>query len=449
MRFKYQLHSIALAAALVTPSGRLLAQHDMTAMMAPSPVQTALRTPMSRIGSGTSWLPDSSTMQMASVTRGAWMLSVMGSAYVQYDQQLTKRGDTQLGVTDWEMLMAMRPLAGGDLQLRAMASIEPFVLGGSGYPQLLQSGGTYRHSPIHDRMHPHDGVMEFAAFYERPVIGAAALSLYAGAVGEPALGPVAFMHRPSAQNDPFAPIGHHWQDASHQSFGVVTLGVATRTLKLEGSAFNPREPDENHQIVDYRDAKLDSYAGRLSWAATPHMVASAWMAFLNSHERLDPTTRMHKWGASILTDADGIMGGRWSSALIYGVNVHDHGAGSHEVLHAAPGASPHHKSTSLLIESNLEIGIRSALFARFEAVEKSGDELGFSGGDLTTLYAERSVVIGGTRRLASRGPGELRLGARAALHLVPETLVATYGTRTPTGYALYLQLRPQPSALHH
>lgn len=386
---------------------------------------------------------------MVSTVRGAWMLSVMGSVYAEYDNQSTKRGDAQFGITDWEMLMAMRPLAAGDLQLRLTTSVESFVLGGSGYPQLLQNGSTYRHSPIHDRMHPHDALMEAAVRYERPVRDIAALSLYAGAVGEPALGPVAFMHRPSAQNDLFAPIGHHWQDASHQSFGVVTLGVATRTLKIEGSAFNAREADETHQIVDYRDATLDSYAGRLSWAASPHVVASAWMAFLRSHERLDPTTRMHKWGASLLTDAAGLNGGRWSSAFIYGVNVHDHGAGSHEVLHAAPGASPHHQSTSLLIESNLDLNARTAIFARFEAVEKSGDELGFSGGDLTTLYAERSVVLGGTHLLASYGDGEVRLGARAALNLVPETLVATYGTRTPTGYALYLQLRPRTSAMHH
>jgi hypothetical protein len=192
------------------------------------------------------------------------------------------------------MLMAMRSVRGGVLRLSAMTSVEPFVLGGSGYPELLQTGGTYLHSPIHDRQHPHDALMELAAAYERTVTHGVAISAYVGAVGEPALGPVAFMHRPSAENDPLAPLGHHWQDAGHQSFGVLTLGVGTSTVKLEGSLFNPREPDENHMVVDYRDARLDSYAGRLSWAATPHLVASAWWAFLNSHERLDPTTRMHR-----------------------------------------------------------------------------------------------------------------------------------------------------------
>ena len=102
------------------------------------------------------------------------------------------------------------------------------------------------------------------------VIGARVAGFaYAGLAGEPALGPVAFMHRPSAANDPLAPLGHHWQDAAHESFGVLTLGVFTRALRLEGSLFNPREADENHLVADFRGAKLDSYAARLSWAAWP------------------------------------------------------------------------------------------------------------------------------------------------------------------------------------
>src|SRR5438270_5014221 len=44
-------------------------------------------------------------------------------------------------------------------------------------------------------------------------------------------GPVAFPHRPSAADDPLAPISHHWQDGTHITFGVVTAGVFTRDRK--------------------------------------------------------------------------------------------------------------------------------------------------------------------------------------------------------------------------
>lgn len=406
-------------------------------------MQSPAGVPHSRLGSGTSWVPDSSPMREAMIERGAWMFSLHGAGYLQYDDQLTKRGDRQPGITDWEMLMAMRPLAGGELHLHAMTSIEPFVLGGAGYPELLQNGGTYRGAPIHDRQHPHMALMELAAMYDRPVGGPLSLTVYAAPAGEPALGPVAFMHRPSAENDPFAPLGHHWQDATHESAGVLTLGLFTHTLKLEASAFNAREADETHPVVDYRGARLDSYSARVTWMATPHVAAAAWQGFLAEHERLDPSTRMHRYGASVLLDGRGPSGGRWSSAFVWGMNVHDHGGLSHELAHAAPGASPHHASHSVLAESNLEIGARSAVFARVERAQKNGEEMGFSGGDLTTLYDIRSVVAGATRTIATAGAAEFALGARASVNFVPETLLLTYGTRTPSGFAVYLRVRPR------
>ena len=58
-------------------------------------------------------------------------------------------------------------------------------------------------------------------------------------VGEPALGPPAFMHRPSGRLLPIAPITHHWFDSTHTTQGVVTAGFApTSTTRFEVSAFN-------------------------------------------------------------------------------------------------------------------------------------------------------------------------------------------------------------------
>ena len=70
------------------------------------------------------------------------------------------------------------------------------------------------------------------------------------------------MHRPSAQNDPVSPLGHHWQDATHISYGVATAGLYSRVWKLEGSWFNGREPDGNRWNLDLR--QFDSYSGRLT-----------------------------------------------------------------------------------------------------------------------------------------------------------------------------------------
>jgi hypothetical protein len=75
-------------------------------------------------------------------------------------------------------------------------------------------------------------------------------------------------------------------------------------------------------------------------------------------------------------------------------------------------------------------------------VRKSGEELGFLGGDLTTLYDIRSYVAGMSRQIATLGPAELALGGRGSVNFVGQPLEATYGTRTPKGFAIYVQLRP-------
>jgi hypothetical protein len=437
------IHVIAIVVALGVGGQRLFAQHDM-ASMHPS----SAATPDAMTMSGTSWIPDpSQPMRALAWQARAWTLSAHGAASLTYDEQRTKRGDRQFGLIDWEMLMASRPVGSGRLELRAMTSLEQAVIGGSGYPELLQTGGSYRHAFLHDRQHPHAGVMELAALLDHPVVAGAALFLYAGLVGEPSAGPVSYMHRPSAEFDPAAPLGHHWQDASHGSFGVVTAGVHTRTMQLEASTFNAREADETHPVVDFRDAKLDSYSGRVSWAPGSRLVVSSWWAYLSSHERLDTSTKMHRYGASVMSSHP-LGGGRLlSTTVIWGMNLHHHSGASHLVLHGGPDASPHHHSSSVLAEANLSVGGNTQVFARAERVQKSGEELGFLGGDLTEAYDIRVLSGGAARRMTSVSTIDLLFGARGAVNFVPASLLATYGTRTPLGFFLYLQLRPSATEM--
>jgi hypothetical protein len=153
--------------------------------------------------------------------------------------------------------MADRKAGSGHFGLRGMISLEPFTIAGCGYPNLLASGEVCEGEAIHDRQHPHDLFMELAATYDRPLGGDAHLQLYGGPFGEPALGPVAFPHRISAMPNPVAPITHHWLDATHITYGVVTGGVYGKRWKAEASVFNGREPDETRTNFDF--AAMDSY----------------------------------------------------------------------------------------------------------------------------------------------------------------------------------------------
>jgi len=75
--------------------------------------------------------------------------------------------------------------------------------------------------------------MELSAQYTLPLGEHGTWFTYFGYPGEPALGPVAFMHRMSASENPSATLSHHLQDSTHISFGVLTSGFTYRWLKLK------------------------------------------------------------------------------------------------------------------------------------------------------------------------------------------------------------------------
>lgn len=385
--------------------------------------------PMTRMGSGTAWLPDASAMRAWHFMAGSWMLMVHGDAFLQYDHQGGSRGDDQAGSINWGMLMAMRPLAGGTLHLHGMASAEPLTIGARGYPLLLQSGETYRGEPLHDRQHPHDLFMELSALYERPIARGLGFMVYAAPVGEPGIGPVAYMHRPSALNDPFAPLSHHWTDATHITYGVLTAGLFTRTVKLEGTLFNGREPDEDRYDFDFH--ALDSYGLRLSAVPSPHWALSASYGWLRQPEALQPGEDQRRLGASVLHTVRLGRQGEWASALIYGGNRH--------VTRGGPesGGWEH----SLIAESNLQVDRLNTVFGRAEYVRKSSEDL------VVATAPDRefdigTLSLGYIREVAGFQGATLGLGARGALNLVPRTLESVYGSRTPAGLALFVRIRP-------
>ena len=385
--------------------------------------------PHTRMGSGTSWIPDASPIREYAGMAGPWMLMAHGDINLYYDHQGTPRGAEQVGSANWLMLMAMRDAGGGMLRLNAMLSAEPFTVGPRGYPLLLQSGEAYHGEPLHDRQHPHDLFMELSATWERVITRTVGLSLYAAPVGEPALGPVAFMHRPSAENDPFATIAHHWQDVTHITFGVLTAGVFTRGVKLEASLFNGREPDGDRYDFDFH--RLDSYSARLSANPSPRWSFNASWGVLKSPEELRPDQVQHRIGASAMHVMPVGRNGALASALIYGANQH-----------RSPGAPPEAWEHSVVLESNLRLDDRNSVFGRGTFVQKSPEDLAVLD-PADSRFNLATLMLGYIREVAKFGGAELGIGARGEIGLIPASLLPTYGTRHPAGIALFGRIRPR------
>jgi hypothetical protein len=396
---------------------------------------------MERMGSGTTWIPDAVTLPSRRRMFGDWMLMAHGFAFAQYDNQSGERGDDQFGSLNWAMLMATRDLAGGRFQVRTMLSLDPLTVTKRGYPLLLQTGETYKGEPLHDRQHPHDFWMELGALYQREINKGLAWSIYAAPSGEPALGPVAFMHRPSAMDNPAAPLTHHWQDATHVSFGVLTAGIYSRTWQLESSVFNGREPDENRWNFD--PIKLDSYSGRLTVNPTIHWSLAGGYGYLKSPESLNPDESMHRIVTSVLHGARLGADGQWASTFIWGVNKHS----------SEPGWS-----SGVLAESEAIFDKHNTLFGRAEFVQKSAEDLVVDnpvvlrngpvlpGFPPTERFSVGALQLGFIRDVARTHWATIGLGAAETLNFVPAPLKPYYGSRNPTATFIFLRLRPFHSA---
>lgn len=395
--------------------------------------------PMSRIGSGTSWLPDSAPMYGAMKSVGNWGVMSHFSVFVQGDAQGGPRGDSQFGSLNWGMLGASHALAGGRLQLRGMMSVDAITVGGKGYPLLLQTGESYKGKALHDRQHPHDLFMEIAAVYDRALTEKVAMQLYVAPAGEPATGPVAFPHRPTAAADPLATISHHWQDATHVSFGVATAALYTRQLKIEGSLFNGREPDDTRTNLDYRNAKLDALSARVTFNPGGQTSVSASYANIPDAEVAHEGESLRRATASVLHSRSFADNGSLSLALIVGAN-----ALAHEQW-----------SPSVTGEALRDFRGKTTVFARGEVVRKSGEDLVVDVHDTPNIflrpvgyvaqeheYTLSSLTIGAVRDLATGKLGSLGLGARGTVNFVPSSLSEIYGSRTPVGGAVYLRWRP-------
>jgi hypothetical protein len=385
--------------------------------------------PMSRESSGTSWVPDSTPMYGHMFMFGESMLMLHGAIFPGYTNVSTRRGDDRIDAPNWIMGMYSHPLGrSAQLGTRLMMSLDPLTEQGRGYPLLFQTGETWHDQPLHDRQHPHDLFDELSISFSQKFDSDLSAYFYFGYPGEPALGPPAFMHRLSAMDDPDAPISHHWQDSTHITFGVATLGAQWRNVKIEGSIFTGHEPDENR--YDFDRPRFDSFSGRISWNPTRNLALQFSHGYIKSPEALDPETKVHRTTASAIYNQPLGPDRNWSNSFVWGQN----------------DATDEGKTQSFLIESNYQRG-RDTVYLRWERVEKSGHELVLDPPDESRIFPVSAYTIGYVRDLSHGNGLDIGLGAQFTINDRPDSLDRYYGD--DLGYAFQFFLRIRPSLHSH
>ena len=412
------------------------AGQDMNAMM--STITGGPFRSMTAIGSGTSLTPASSPGYMWHWMKDDWMIMAHGNLVAGLNHQGGPRGINKAESENWFMLMAERDAGPGRLMLRGMFSAEPWTTPRRGFPELFQTGETFKGRPIIDAQHPHDLFMELAAAYNIKLSEHVALNLYGGPVGEPALGPVAFMHRMSAAENPAAPLGHHWQDSTHISHGVVTAGVTAWRFRIESSLFHGAEPDENRKDIEM--GKLDSWSGRIWFTPSEDWALQFSYGHLVHPEAIE-SGNLKRMTASVAYNR-AWKDGNWANSLIWGRN--------HEL---------HGNSNAYLLESTVNFLDKNYLYTRMELVDKQGlleenifgraglDEfhpigVGFElGNRFDQFFRVGAFTFGGVRDIVTESKLRVGIGADVTFYHVPDGLKAIYGS-SPTSFHVFLRIRP-------
>ena len=251
---------------------------------------------------------------------GGWHLMQDGLVLGLFNDQGGPRGGQEFVVPNWWMGMWTRERGRHAFGVNAMLSLDPATVGKDGYGEIFQVGEAFEGKPLVDRQHPHDLFVQLAASWRVSFGSATHLTLAGGPVGEPTLGPVAFMHRPSASTLALAPLGHHTFDSTHISFGVVTAGIERGRWTFEGSVFNGRESDEHRWDFDF--AAMDSVAGRVWFKPAAGWEAQVSSGYLRDPEELEPGNAVRTTASVAWMRESG--GGFRAVTIGYGVNAaHD------------------------------------------------------------------------------------------------------------------------------
>jgi hypothetical protein len=186
-------------------------------------------------------------------------------------------------------------------------------------------------------------------------------------------------------------------------------------LKLDGSAFRGREPDQDR--FDIERPKLDSTALRASWNPSPNLALQVSWANVKRPEQLHADEDETRESASAIYTRRVGAAGSWSTTLAWGRKRH--GSEAHD---------------GILIETALHPDAAWTVFARAERIDSA---------DLVPSLAERAVgklSVGALHDWKVATHATLGLGALYSFDHAPGTLANLYGD-TPHGAMAFVRMK--------
>jgi hypothetical protein len=354
-----------------------------------------------------------------------WSFGFDGVFFGTFNHQGGLRGETEFVSQNWVMRMASRRAGNGTLTLTGMLSAEPATVGKPGYSEIFQEGEASGGLQITDHQHPHDLFMQLAASWRVPLGHGWSVTVAGGPRGEAALGPVAFMHRPSSAENPTAPLSHHIFDSTHITNGVVLASVDRGPFAIEGSWFRGREPDDHR--YDLELGALDSWSARVWFRPGREWTIQASHGFLHEPELLEPGDQK-RTNASV----------SW---------LRERGGANYTAITAAAGRTARSFSTvrAALFELTHQQG-RTFVYGRYEDLSVETEILLFPNilhrphpGELVDPV--QAATLGAGREVAEIRGFNVALAGDVTFYGVPELLQFTHGEH-PVSFHVFVRVRP-------
>jgi len=341
------------------------------------------------------------------------------------------RGIAQFAAPNMFMLDVGRAFGSRQfLNLDFMGTTELWTYPYRGYPLLLQIGEERSNgSPYIDAQHPHSSPIMGLTLSDAVTLGeSSSLKLFLAPRGESTDGPIPFMHRQSARDDPDAPLGHHvGQDVGHISSTVLGVQLTLGQVTIETSAFNGTEPQPDK--VDLPLAPLNSEALRVTYAFRPDHSVMASVAHVQQEDPTYPGTTSATRLSTSLYDRFAVDGATIDHSFVAGW------------IDRYPNST---SETSFLDEGVFQRG-RSDVWGRIEVLQRLASELAMPNAPLSSAADDKhwvsSVTLGYTHWTALHESLQLGVGTSLTLDFIPSDWAVAYGDRTPLTARLIVQLR--------
>ena len=224
--------------------------------------------------------------------------------------------------------------------------------------------------------------------------------------------------------NPIAPIGHHWLDATHITYGVATGAVYGARWKAEVSLFNGREPDEDRTDLDL--AALKSYSGRVSFLPSAAVAIQLSAGHLVDAEALHGSGRRYdveRVTASATYHRRGSGNALWATMLAWGMNV-----------------EPANQTHSVLLETSASADGRNTWFGRVEVTGKPAHSLHVS--ESADVFTVGKLQVGYVRYFPVRRGLQPGIGGHVSASFLPEPLQPRYGGSVVPGFGAFITVRP-------